>query len=304
MGVVKENAEFLCRAALAGVSFKRMLTLGHQSLYLDKNTIEYLAKRYAVKDYPADLHKDAYADRFFASFLGAEKILSLDNSDYENAGLVHDLNLPLGQEYEQSFDVVFDGGSLEHVFNFPVAISNCMRLLSIGGSFLSCTIGNNGMGHGFYQFSPELFYRTFSEKFGFRTNDVLALESHYLGGEHGARGPIYRVADPDILKSRVTLVGTRPLSLLVHAKKTQHLASPFRDGFPQQSDYATLWMRGHTNVAADATLIQIRSSPFRTVAKKVFSILPAGLKRWVRLKREAYMYSIHNKHHFIRQNFD
>jgi hypothetical protein len=85
---------------------------------------------------------------------------------------------------------VFDGGALEHVFNFPVAISSCMRALVVGGTFISSTPVNNNMGRGLYQFSPELFYRVFSQEFGVRTESMLAIESRYLGAEHGSVGPM------------------------------------------------------------------------------------------------------------------
>ena len=62
------------------------------------------------------------------------------------------------------FDVVYDGGTLEHVFNFPVALRNAMELLRPGGRLFTIhTCANNLCGHGFYQFSRELFYRTLSQ---------------------------------------------------------------------------------------------------------------------------------------------
>ena len=78
------------------------------------------------------------------------------------------MNLPIGDDLKRKFSVVIDGGTLEHVFNFPVAIKNCMQMLDVGGHFFVHTMANNFMGHGFYQFSPELFYRVFSPENGFR----------------------------------------------------------------------------------------------------------------------------------------
>jgi hypothetical protein len=44
-------------------------------------------------------------------------------------------------------------------FNFPVALANAMKMAKIGGHFAARTPANNQCGHGFYQFSPGLFYR-------------------------------------------------------------------------------------------------------------------------------------------------
>jgi len=57
---------------------------------------------------------------------------------------------------------VIDGGTLEHVFNFPVAIKNAMQMVRAGGRLSLSPPANNYFGHGFYQFSPELFYRVLS----------------------------------------------------------------------------------------------------------------------------------------------
>ncbi|MEO7244004.1 MAG: hypothetical protein ABIX12_02505 [Rubrivivax sp.] len=296
---MKENAELLCRAATSGVSFERLLTLGHQTLYLDARTLSELARRHGVASYPPDLHQDKFADRFFEVFLRAQTIVSLDASAYERAMLIQDLNLPLGGEHEESFDAVFDGGSLEHVFNFPVAIASCMRALAVGGSFFSSTVGNNCMGHGFYQFSPELFYRIFCDRFGFRADEVLAIESRHLGGEHGSVGPAYRVIDPEVLRSRVMLVNARPLSLLVRATKLQHLDDPFGRGFPQQSDYAAIWQQAGVPASSSDRPEPPGGGAARRVAKGVFARLPGGAQRWFRLRREARQHSLLNSKHFV-----
>src|SRR5829696_928079 len=67
---------------------------------------------------------DGYAEPFL-EHLGAEKIVSFDASDYENASVAHDFNQPIPAEFRNRFSVVLDGGKLEHVFNFPIAINNC-----------------------------------------------------------------------------------------------------------------------------------------------------------------------------------
>ena len=115
--------------------------------------------------------------------------ISIDASAYENATMVHDMNLPVGDELKQKFSVVIDGGTLEHVFNFPTAIRNCMEMLKVGGHFFAHTMANNFMGHGFYQFSPELFYRVFSPENGFRDASRRAVRISASASRNGTRPP-------------------------------------------------------------------------------------------------------------------
>ena len=86
----------------------------------------------------------------------------MDFSAYEGAAILHDLNEPVGDELKEKFTFVLDGGTLEHIFNFPVAITGAMEMVAVGGHLAIVTGGNNFFGHGFYQFSPELFFRAFN----------------------------------------------------------------------------------------------------------------------------------------------
>jgi 2-polyprenyl-3-methyl-5-hydroxy-6-metoxy-1,4-benzoquinol methylase len=65
------------------------------------------------------------------------------------------MNLPISETLRQRYSVVYDGGKLEHVFNQPQALKNCMEMVRVGGYFLQTNTANKFMGHGFWQFSPE-----------------------------------------------------------------------------------------------------------------------------------------------------
>lgn len=53
------------------------------------------------------------------------------------------MNLPVPEVHKDSYTAVLDGGSLEHIFNFPVAIKNCMEMLKVDGQYLGITPVNN-----------------------------------------------------------------------------------------------------------------------------------------------------------------
>lgn len=223
---------FLIDARQRGAEFGEVLTLGRQDLNV------YPAKMAKVLEehgFPAAAFKGGdkalYAEPCFVS-LGAKKVSSMDFSDFEGATFVHDLNKPVGAELKERFDLVYDGGTLEHVFNFPVALQNCMEMVKPGGH-LFIHAGTNGYcGHGFYQFSPELFYRALSPENGFEVVRMVLFRV----------GPYWRwheVSDPDTVHARVELLSFSPMQLLVQAKRTR--VTPLFVTTPQQSDYTTRW---------------------------------------------------------------
>jgi hypothetical protein len=210
--------------------------LGRQVLYIKLPDFIDQLKLFAfdLSHVPKNLSFEKFAEPLF-KMLGATKIDSLDHSDYEGASVITDLNQPLPQILKNKYTAVFDGGTLEHVFNFPQAIKNCMDILEVGGHFLSITPTNNQCGHGFYQFSPELFFSVFSKKHGF----VIKLVA--LGVERFSDGIAewYEVQDPKKVKKRITLINNQPTYLMVIAQKIMDTENIVLH--PMQSDYEMVW---------------------------------------------------------------
>ncbi len=69
-----------------------------------------------------------------------------------------------------------------------------MEMLKAGGYFIQVSNCNNFMGHGFWQFSPELMYRVFCPANGFQLEAVLV-------HENTRNGNWYAVTDPGQLKN-------------------------------------------------------------------------------------------------------
>jgi SAM-dependent methyltransferase len=167
------------------------------------------------------------------AFLGAQEIVSLDASPYQGASVLHDMNLPIPDEMKGRFDVVADGGTLEHIFNFPVAIRNCMEMLAPGGYYLGVSPANNFCGHGFYQFSPDLFFRIFSAENGFKIERAVLCAVR-------ADAEWFEVLDPLSVRQFVeSLGGAEPTYLLIQAKKLEDV--PLFRKYPEQSVYTLLW---------------------------------------------------------------
>jgi hypothetical protein len=233
MGLDINAVQFLIGAQKRGVAFDEVLMIGRQDLNVYPAKMASVLERAGL---PCETFKAAgketqYSEPLFQS-LGARKIFSLDASDFEGAEFVHDLNQPIRAEWRERFNVVYDGGTLEHVFNFPVALQNCMEMVKVGGRLFVHTGTNNWCGHGFYQLSPELFYRALSRENGFEVERMIV---HAVGPYNRW----YEVPDPDVIRARIEPLTFYPLQLMVQAKRTK--AGPIFATSPQQSDYIPRW---------------------------------------------------------------
>jgi hypothetical protein len=192
------------------------------------------------------IYKERYIENLIR-LLGAKTVDSIDFSDYEGATHVHDIGSELPEKFIKKYDCIFDGGTLEHVYNFPMAILNCMNMLTVGGYMVTVTMANNFCGHGLYQFSPELYYRIFSPENGF---EVISL---YLV-ENG--GNTYRVIDPKISKRRANFKNSKETYMIVVARKHKDIVT--KELKVLQSDYVILWERNEQNIFRTISLRIIR----------------------------------------------
>jgi hypothetical protein len=230
MGLEKHGAALLLKLWADRLPLGHMLTLGRQNVSLRLDEYCRVLKRIGRHSVTA---VPQYADELFL-MLGATTVTALDFSPYEGAKLIHDLNEPVPADWGQQYDMILDGGTLEHIFNFPIAVKNCMQMLKRGGRFVLVIVANNWCGHGLYQFSPELFYRLFAPENGFSVVEMYVAE---------ANGRTYAVRDPAIVGSRVELCNDKPVYLLVHAQR--NTVGEVLLKAPQQSDYQTAWHSDH-----------------------------------------------------------
>lgn len=219
MGLDLMTAEFLLHCKRAGVTFKDSCTLGRQSVILLPSE-----RRLAEQWSGIRLDRSAYAERFFET-LGAETPHSMDASGYEGADIIHNLNEVVPPSLVDRFDCLVDGGTLEHIFDFPKALNSCLRMVRPGGHLIICNVANNHMGHGFYQFSPELFYSAFRPENGCRIRFLYLNEN----------GTWFRPLDPGLVNHRVE-ARTRGFTRIYVCVERISSIVPFLVP-PHQSDY-------------------------------------------------------------------
>jgi hypothetical protein len=238
MGVDIESARFLLQSRQMGMVFSRCLTLGRQHYFLGRRETRRLLRSFGIKEAAVEricqgLQQSPFSEPFWQA-LGVEELATMDASDFEGATLVHDLNHPAPRALHEHFDAVCDFGTIEHVFNFPTALASCMQLVQVGGRLITHTTANNFCGHGFYQFSPELFFRALGPANGFVMERMVAVE-------YGPRRRWYEVSDPEEVRARVNVINCFPVLLFVQARRVRAV-SPF-ESWPQQSDYAAMWQQ-------------------------------------------------------------
>lgn len=153
--------------SLPYVKFNRsMLTLGRQQFYMNPQHVTDILRKRGAPNYTKTYNYNDYCETFFKD-IGFSCVDTMDNSAYEGASILHNLNLPIPPE-SKKYDYIFDGGTTEHVFNMPQTFENIINLLAIGGIFASAVPNNNFSGHGMYQFSPEFFLSIFQPKYGMK----------------------------------------------------------------------------------------------------------------------------------------
>jgi hypothetical protein len=232
MGLDTASALLLSAAKSIGADFTDVIMIGRQHFHPRADVLAQIFSRFRIaEDAGALAAKHEYAERFF-ELMGAARVESLDFSGYEGATYLHDLNLPVPLELRGKYSIVHDGGTLEHVFNITQALKNCMEMVRVGGYFTQVNCANNFMGHGFWQFSPELIFRVFSSSNGFRVKVVLLHEV-----VRGGRWVV--VSDPAAVRRRVWLQNNVPTYILTIAQRIRD--QPTFASFPQQSDYEAVW---------------------------------------------------------------
>jgi hypothetical protein len=236
------------------------------------------------------------ADPLLSTLLNSCSVESLDISDYQSASIVHNLNDPVPDTLINRFDMLVDGGSLEHVFNIPVALINYSKMVRPGGWVLITTTANNFMGHGFYQFSPELFFSYFSKANGYKLEYCGLAVQPYPSSTLSDRCEMYEVADPRVVKMRIGAVTSSPALLLVLARRLSITDSVSESAI--QSDYLSLHEDVVSSGNSDAAT---RTSGLR---KALVRFLPVWLVRYFRGLNELRWYSLKNRRAFRKHSLE
>ena len=180
MGILKHHLDILFSETSKNNFIKgsEVLCLGQQAVYLTLSQVYKLAKQHKdlklsnlpnnfdtnnkIPSWTGTRNSNNTNVQTIFKLLGAKKVSITDISDYENPDLLINLNDPIDLNLTSKFDVIFDCGTLEHIFDVPTALWNLVSMLKTDGVLYLAVPASNAIDHGFYSFSPGIFFDYFN----------------------------------------------------------------------------------------------------------------------------------------------
>ena len=221
MGIEFNAVQFL-RYAAKRAQLGQVAMIGRQSLDISEKRLR------NIMHLPADYQHLHFAEKLLIDHFGAKGVESFDNSDFEGANHIEDMNKPLRNTY-RPYDTIIDFGCLEHIFNAPQAFKNVSELCCEGGQILHMLPANNLCGHGFWQFSPELFFSLYSQENGYCDTEVFLADI--------SQEKIWHQVSRPQNGQRLELDCWARLYVLCRTRR----GATFSQENVQQSDYTVVW---------------------------------------------------------------
>jgi hypothetical protein len=149
MGIDASLAFFLATTARRFAAGGSICTLGVQELRSPEVRITAALQAAGLTPAPGR--------RPFFERLGFDAVESLDVSPFEGCTHLVDLNEPgVPEPLRGRYDAVYNGGTLEHVFDVRNALRNIHDLLRVDGLVIHIVPTGGWLDHGFYQICPTL----------------------------------------------------------------------------------------------------------------------------------------------------
>ena len=184
MGMARETFYLLCKLGnTIDFSNASVLQLGRQSGIVSYRQIKSIGKKFGYKsDFRKKSDYSFYrnyptGDKIF-EILGFQKIKSLDSNNFEGASFIYDMNVSLNNNEFGEYDLVYDGGTTEHIFDQLTVLDNIFQLVKVGGLIIHHTPANNFLDHGYHQPSPSFYYEYYMAN-GFDLIESYLIESTY-----------------------------------------------------------------------------------------------------------------------------
>ena len=127
------------------------LSLGSQAVSDQPNVID----EYAEKNGYGEFKSTHALSALLKERYGVDEYVDLDAND--SAAVKADLTAPLDEALYERWRCIYNGGTLEHIFDVAAAFKNVHRLLAEGGVVIHA-LPVSWFGHGFYNFTPRLFH--------------------------------------------------------------------------------------------------------------------------------------------------
>ena len=238
MGVARGAAGLLLHQAAKSQFSGSVLQLGRQTMYLTRQDFLDCARRQGV-DVTVSQESDVkFDDSEFFGALGFSSVESCDVSAYQGSGIVVDLNKPVPPEMHEKYDVIFDGGTSEHIFDQVTLFTNLHKMLKVGGKIIHLSPSSGHVDHGFYMYSPTMFWEYYhSNQYELDTTYVFRYEPRAPRKKNSWEVYDYTPGSLYWMSNR----SSKPLGVFVVARKTEDSIS---GALPQQGKFAKSWVLG------------------------------------------------------------
>lgn len=126
--------------------------------------------------------------------------------------IVLDLNQPAPEAMEGRYDLVYDGGTMEHCFNVGQVMRNILGFARVGG-FIVHVNPLNYYNHGFFNFNPTFYHDWYTQSGNALVTPCYAMHGPVLGSRLTALNPTDKFAAPDravLLVAAMKAVATAP----------------------------------------------------------------------------------------------
>lgn len=192
MGMNKHDVKVWLKEASRRPFKGRVLTLGRQDVFFSEESLRKMALEFGIKlsesspvtfsRKPELAAKSYISDDYLFKSLGFSESKTMDFSTYESADYIFDLNeKEVPERLLGTFDVIFDGGTIEHIFHLPNVLNNLYKMLARNGRIIHISPSSNFIDHGFYMFSPTLFWDFYkANKFEINNFQVIRSTSQSL----------------------------------------------------------------------------------------------------------------------------
>lgn len=249
-----------------------LLTIGRQGITFSVKELRQWAKEFNFGLLESHLQNALAENRtltdteYFLS-LGFKSVASMDVSGYEEASIICNLNEDIPPELQGKFDVVYDGGSTEHMFNVPKAFENYNKLLRVGGLIMHALPSTGNLDHGFYMFSPTLLYDYYSQnEWAIKTNYMIQLPYDNMNS-----WKIYEYSEPGPFLEHIEFKGRWGMFFVA-----QKQAKSTHDNDISQNYFRKLWESKIANSVAD--VIKPTDQEGVGILRRVYRSLPPQIK--------------------------
>lgn len=253
--------------------FGKTLTIGRQKITANK-----ISLKNTIKDNIVD---EIYLDNYLLKYFGATSVDSIDINDYEDSNIIYDLNYNVPKELENKYDTIIDSGSLEHIFNIKVAMKNFSVMCKEKGLILHISPSNNFCGHGFYQFSPELFHTYYNIQNNFKDTEI------YLAKVYDSN-KWFKINEENFNNdTRINIITDEETFILCKTIKNKQLEKDII----LQGDYSKKFYLQKKKIYENNNSVRIQSSKLRSILIKISNFLPI-IKKFYNYFRKTKNYKL------------